>query len=208
MDAFSQDSFNCLRVPDVICTTKKALEGETLSIAQGKRVALVVDDATGFSTPLARLLRREGKRLGKPLILQEADITIAYPDLKPLTVERDAGLDRATVRAAEAVEAEIGVAILEALADGDEDEYRRLKQQRQQRREEQAEQRRADLGRRLNLVVLPSRMTIATATLSDASASIELSVLLAFLIRPRCEISFSHWQRQVCFCPAAVSSLL
>lgn len=116
-----------------LATFAARLEAAGLSVARGtkdvssaddpedrdRRVVMLVDDATGYSTSLVRLLRREAKGAGRPLAITEREVGAAFPAAPPFEEARDIGLERARARAGREVEVERRSAIYDALADGD-----------------------------------------------------------------------------------------
>lgn len=97
------------------------LDASGISVARGDRAMLVVDDATGYSSPMVRLLRRKAKLAGASLSLREADFSDAFANAKDFKSTRDEGLTRARDRAEHEVEREYAKGIMESLADADYD---------------------------------------------------------------------------------------
>jgi len=66
------------------------LDALGFSIARGDRAIMVLDEATGYSTPLARLLRTEAKAAGCPIALTSEDLEIIFgaaPSLRDALTE-------------------------------------------------------------------------------------------------------------------------
>ncbi len=106
------------------------------SIARGDRALLVVDDATGYSAPLVRLLRRKAKAAGAQVSLHEADFADAFSAAKDFGATRDEGLARAKSLVDAAIERECVKGLMESLADGDESEAADFRKERERRRDE------------------------------------------------------------------------
>ena len=106
------------------------LEAAGLSVARGDRAALLVDDATGYSVPLTRLLRREAKAGGRPLTITEDQVAAAFSHAAPFGQARDAGLERARTRAEHDLAAERRTTTTEAVLDGRRGGARRIPEAR------------------------------------------------------------------------------
>ena len=138
------------------------LEAAGLSVARGtknlllddaddrdRKVVLLVDDTTGYSTSLVRLLRREGKAAGRPFAITEREVSAAFPAELPFEQVRDVGLERARAKAGREVEVERRTATFEALADGDAAELEAFRVRRRKARE--AEEAQAQIAFRATL---------------------------------------------------------
>jgi hypothetical protein len=62
----------------------KALAAKSISLAEGDKTVMVVDQVTGFSSPLGRVINRETKRRGDALRVKDADVRRLFADQKPL----------------------------------------------------------------------------------------------------------------------------
>lgn len=111
------------------------------ALSSGHTCIRVSKDENGFAAALGRLLRREGKAVGRSVDLKEKDLAAAYPRLQSYDDERDDGLVRARTKAARRVEAECQRGICEALIDCDMDAVTafRAMQKRQQQELEQSD---------------------------------------------------------------------
>lgn len=69
------------------------LDHDRITVARGDSALLVVDEGSRFHLPLARLLREEAKRAGKPLKLRSADLAKVFGRSKPLK-EQGVEIDR------------------------------------------------------------------------------------------------------------------
>lgn len=69
------------------------LDRERITVARGDSVLLVVDERTRFRLPLARLLREQAKRAGRPIAIRSADLEAVFGRAKPLAEEQEA-IDR------------------------------------------------------------------------------------------------------------------
>jgi hypothetical protein len=118
-----------------------ALERQGLRIANGDNAILVLDDATGFPAPLARLLRQVGKDKRAPIHIKERDLQIAFGDAAEYSAARDAGLAEALAKANKGVETELERMAAEAAMDGEIDLAKRLNRARLRKKE----RRRAEL---------------------------------------------------------------
>ena len=139
------------------------LEAAGLSVARGtkdvsipsdpkdrdRKAVLLVDDATGYSTSLVRLLRREAKAAGRSLTITEREVSAAFPVASPFGEARDVGLDRARAKAGQEVEVECRTATFEALADGDAAELEAFRVHR--RKAQEAEEAQAQIAFRTTL---------------------------------------------------------
>ena len=101
------------------------------------KVVLLVDDATGYSTSLVRLLRREAKAAGRPLAVKESEVSAAFPHAAPFGQARDAGLERARTQAERNLATERRAAGAEAALDGDVEELEAFRRQARKAREEE-----------------------------------------------------------------------
>ncbi len=143
------------------------LERSGLSVACGDRAMLIVDDRTGFSTSLVRLLRREAKSAGQPLDMTERQVVAAFPTAPPAAQARDAGLERARMIAERDLAAERRTAFIEAAADADADELEAFRRRaRKAERTPKPTHARMHSGRSKH-VARPSSLSIASATASD-----------------------------------------
>ena len=134
------------------------LAGAGLSIARGTksvrladeqtgdkiehRILVLVDDRTGFSTSLVRLLRREAKASGRPIDLRERDLATAFAQVPDFARARDDGLERAHMRAEHDLAAEQRAATLEAALDGEEADLDAYRRRTRKKREDEDQQRR------------------------------------------------------------------
>ncbi len=120
-----------------IATFAGRLEAAGLSVARGDRAMLLVDDATGYSVPLTRLLRREAKAGGRPLIITEDQVAAAFSHAAPFGQARDAGLERARTRAEHDLATERRTATTEAALDSDVEGLAELQRRARKAREDE-----------------------------------------------------------------------
>ena len=64
------------------------LDRDRITVARGKSAVLVVDERSRLHLPLARLLREEAKRAGKPIKLKSADLEVVFARAKQLKEEQ------------------------------------------------------------------------------------------------------------------------
>ena len=69
-------------------TFASGLDRDRITVARGDRALLVVDEASRFHLPLARLLREEAKRAGTPIKIKSADLEAVFGRAKPLREEQ------------------------------------------------------------------------------------------------------------------------
>ncbi len=69
------------------------LDQDRITIAKGHSALLVVDEKSRFHLPLARLLREEAKRAGKPIKIRSIDLEAVFGRANPLKAEQVA-IDR------------------------------------------------------------------------------------------------------------------
>ena len=101
--------------------------------ARSDKTVLLVDHATGFSTSLVRLLRREAKAAGRPIDIKEQDVSLAFPAAPPFAQVRIAGLEHARTGVEQALGTERRRAVFEAAVDGDADELAAFRRGRKAR---------------------------------------------------------------------------
>jgi hypothetical protein len=110
---------------------RKVLDSAGLSLAQGDKVTMVLNNATGFSQPLRRLLRREAKRRDQKLDMKEADLRALFPSLPLLEQTRDKAMSRATRNLDKDIGREFTLAVADMVVLGDSKEARRLREEQE-----------------------------------------------------------------------------
>lgn len=118
--------------------SKPLLEKDGIT-ERDEKVVLLLDDATGYCTPLVRLLRREAKAAGRPLKITEREVDAAFPQALRLKDSRDAGLERTRARAEHDLAAERRTAEVEAALDGDAEEFAAYRKRRRQRQDDEVQ---------------------------------------------------------------------
>lgn len=146
IDAFAADVHRCWVDSDADYRRfSAALAQNDMRVANGNQAILVLDDATGFPAPLARLLRQVGKAIGEPIEIKECDLKAAFADAPGYAEARDVGLAEALAKANKGVETELERLAAEAAMDDEIELSERLKRARIREKE----RRRADLRQTL-----------------------------------------------------------
>ena len=93
LDAFDADVLDawiCGRGNAIVIA--KVLATKAIALAQGDKTIMAVDQATGFSNPLCRIINRESKRRGDVLRVKDADVRRLFANQRPLAQVVDEGL--------------------------------------------------------------------------------------------------------------------
>lgn len=148
------------------CWTRAAGSGQAFAdglaqcemrLAAGNKAVLVLHDATGFSAPLARVLRQTTKARGAAVEIREPELRAIFPRLPAFDDARDAGLQKAAANGQRLVDAELARFAAEAIADEQEDLARRLNKVREAERRRRDEIRRSLIQRRAEIAALYCR---------------------------------------------------